>query len=171
MTEQKIKSDGGRSSYYDIPFSDDELKMISDINRFDYDVFIKNMFGDDPTFKKFIDILLEMHGFELPENTVHRICLNKEQVTRALTEGKLTLDDVFIPLFFNDFDYCTILKSLKRAYEDMNGRGKLGADAKYNFGKISYSLNQINKRTTAIRAHKQIDALFELHELEKLLTK
>ena len=145
MVNKKIKSTGGRSSYYDIIFNEDELSMIRSIKRFNYDTLIKNMFDDDPLYKKFVDCLLVMGGPTIGNHEVLRIKLNVEQVDRALVEGKLSLDDVFKALFNNDFDYCTILKSLKRAYEDLSGRGKLGADAKYNFGKIRYSLNQLKK--------------------------
>lgn len=87
----KVKSDGGRSSYYDI-------------------------------------------------------YLTPEQIKRVNETGRLQVDDIILSGFGNDFDFGTMLKSMKRAYEDMHGGGKEGASAEYNLKKIDYSNNQVKKR-------------------------
>ena len=155
MTEQKTKelivSTGGSSSYYDIAFSEEQLHMIKSANRVYFDDFIDIAFGGDKLYKEFIKHLYFVHTDEVTATQQDTeipklLVLHKTQVDKALADGKLSLDDFFLVLFDNDFDCCTILKSLKRAYEDINGRGKFGSGTEYNLNKIEYSLSKMNER-------------------------
>lgn len=144
----KIKSDGGHSSYYDIPLGDEQLKSIAEINRVNFSDLVDCAFGGD---EKYVAMVLdELHhefcgdGFGCPSKLYS---LTTEQAIRALDTNTLKIDDLIYFGFGNDFDYGTILKSLKRAYEAMNGRGKEGADVVYNLKKVLYSMDQICKWT------------------------
>lgn len=149
MVKQTIVSDGGSSSYYDIQFNDEQLHMIRETNRIYYSDFIDIAFGGDLQYKGFIDNLYfaMTDGYDVPKEDTEIGAYLKLTVTQsvtALAKKKLSLDDFFHVLFGNDFDCCTILKSLKRAYEDINGRGKFGSDTEYNLNKIKYSLRKID---------------------------
>lgn len=155
MAGQKIKelvvSTGGSSSYYDIVFNKEQLHMIKSTNRVYFDDFIDIAFGGDKLYKEFIKHLYFAHTDEVTATQQDTeipklLVLHKTQVDKALADGKLSLDDFFLVLFKNDFDCCTILKSLKRAYEDINGRGKFGSGTEYNLNKIEYSLDKLNDR-------------------------
>ena len=74
------------------------------------------------------------------------IYLTPKQIQAVNETGRLQVDDIILSGFGNDFDFGTMLKSMKRAYEDMNGGGKEGADAAYNLNKIDYSNSQLKKR-------------------------
>ncbi|AUS02015.1 hypothetical protein NVP3058O_097 [Vibrio phage 3.058.O._10N.286.46.B8] len=146
--KELIVSTGGSSSYYDIPFNEEQLLMITQCNRMYFDDFIDIAFGGDPLYKELIVGLYYVRNFSSIDSYIP---LSDHYVAIALTDNKLSLDDFFVPLFNNDFDCCTILKSLKRAYEDINGRGKFGSDTTYNLNKIKYSLGKMQDRSYRIR--------------------
>lgn len=119
-----------------------------------YQDFIDVAFGGDFSFNDVLKSLgnaSDMMGVNRWKDRPQYIVLSNEQQTRALAEGKLQIDDIILSRFGNDFDFGTIVKSLKRAYESIQGRGKEGADTGYNLNKVMYSINQINKRTCGIK--------------------
>lgn len=143
----KIKSDGGHSSYYDIPLGDEQLKSIAEINRVSFNDLIDAAFGGDDKFVAMVTGLHCAFCGDAFRASNKMFGLTQEQATRALETNTLKIDDLIYFGFGNDFDYGTILKSLKRAYEAMNGRGKEGADVVYNLKKVLYSMDQICKWT------------------------
>lgn len=171
MTEENkelIVSTGGSSSYYDIPLNEEQLHMIRENLRMYFDDFIDIAFGGDPLYKSLIEGVYSAHNFN---NVGAYIKMTEGTARKAAVGGKLSLDDFFVPLFENDFDCCTILKSLKRAYEDINGRGKFGSDTTYNLNKIRYSLDKMQDRSYRIRVRLETKKLYNTLSLIQKTTR
>lgn len=138
----KIKSDGGHSSYYDIPLGKTQLDDIANHDWVNLEHILKITFGGS---QMHIDITNHLIHKANHGSNRGKLYLTDEQIARAQENKSLKIDDLIYLVFGNDFDFGTALKSLKRAHECAQGRGKDGSDAMYNLSKVKYSLGQIEK--------------------------
>lgn len=153
-TKTKIKSTGKHSSYYDIILTDDVQHLVKSSSCVYLEDVIETTLGADNLYSDVAKVLFSAADHMRVNAWITKpdfVMLNAEQKFRAESKSKIQIDDVILSRLGNDFDFGTILKSLKRAYEDENGRGKDGADAVYNLNKVLYSICQIDKRSGGIK--------------------
>ena len=61
------------------------------------------------------------------------------------------LEDLAEVIFDNEFNFSTAFKSLQRAYQTTQGKGKEGNDVVYECNKVKYYSDKIVEKSTRIK--------------------